>query len=112
MVDVHAGQVAHRVADIELDHADDTLSVLLAAIKGAGRQVLDKTDPLGDFHLFFLGQLARWSGHIGGGVVHWGGQRVHCLLLDVLMLRLVLVLVVLVDFLLDGNISATATSLS
>ena len=32
--------------------------------------------------------------------------------LDVLMLWLVLVLVVLVDFLLDGNISATATSLS
>ena len=32
--------------------------------------------------------------------------------LDVLMLWLVLVLVVLVDFLLDGNISAAATSLS
>merc|ERR1712066_858123 len=41
VVDVHAGKVAHRVADIELNHADDTLSVLLAAIKGAGRQVLD-----------------------------------------------------------------------
>ena len=32
--------------------------------------------------------------------------------LDVLMLWLVLVLVVLVDFLLDGNISATAASLA
>ena len=29
----------------------DSLSVLLAAVKGAGGKVLDETDPLGDFHL-------------------------------------------------------------
>ena len=74
MVGVHAGKVADRVAHIELNHADDTpskakmksaftfklerwwilkdsLSVLLAAIKGAGGKVLDETDPLSDFHL-------------------------------------------------------------
>ena len=28
-----------------------SLSVLLAAIKGSGGQVLDQTNPLGDFHL-------------------------------------------------------------
>ena len=65
MVGMHAGQVTHRVPHIELNHADDTpvdivitldvkkdsLSVLLAAVKGASGQVLDKSDPLSDFHL-------------------------------------------------------------
>ena len=78
MVGVHAGKVAHGVAHIELNHADDTpenhiltsihfekkilvdlkikdsLSVLLASIKGAGGKVLDKSDPLRDFHLSSL----------------------------------------------------------
>ena len=71
MVGVHAGQVPHRVPDVELDHADHapkaetrdkiryptqdiqhySLSVLLAAIEGAGGQVLYEANPLGDLDL-------------------------------------------------------------
>jgi len=101
---MHAGKVAHGVTHIELNHADDTLSVFLAPIKGAGGQMLDKSNPLRDFHLLLLSELAGRPGHIGGGVVDRGCNCVHCLLLDVLMLWLV-------NFLLNCNISAASAPL-
>lgn len=61
----------------------DSLSVLLAAIEGAGWKMLNETNPLGDLDLLLLGELAGRAGHVGGriedlrdGVVGLLGKRV------------------------------------
>jgi len=70
VVGVHARQVAHAVADAELDHADHAFSVLFGAVVDASGQVLNETHPLRDLDLFFLGQLTRRPGYVWRGVVY------------------------------------------
>lgn len=69
MVGVHAGQVADRVPHVELDHADDTLSVLLATIKSTSRQMLYQANSLGYFNLLLLSQLTGRARDVWGRIV-------------------------------------------
>jgi len=69
MVGVHAGQVAHWVPHIELDHTNDALSVLLATIKCSSGQVLYQSNPLGYLYLLLLSQLAGRPRHVWGRIV-------------------------------------------
>lgn len=65
VVYVHARQEPDCIAHCKLSHAYHTLSVFLAAIIEARRQVLDEAHPLRDHYLLFLSQLASWTAHVG-----------------------------------------------
>jgi len=56
---MHARKVAYIVPNIELDHADNALSILLTAIKSASGKVLYQANSLRYFHLLLLSQLER-----------------------------------------------------
>ncbi len=59
-----------------------SLSVLLASIVYADREVLYEPHALGDLDLLLLRQLAGWAGHVGGWVIHGGGGGGRGILLE------------------------------
>jgi len=91
MVCMHAREVAYRITNHEFDHADHTLSVLLAAIICASGKMLNQSNPFRNFDLLLFSQLCSRSAHIWGRIVdrhgllvRWwwtqllGGRRIPC----------------------------------
>ena len=52
------------------------LSILFTAIKGASGEMLNQTDPLGDFDLLLLRQLTGRTRHVWGRIKHLGHRVV------------------------------------